>query len=765
MPHPEQEAEQAYVDHAYARLQAMRAAAQSMLGDAFAQRGRGTPQSITERDVSVRTSLARLGQLEIGDEPLIFGRIDTSGELDTAGEAFHIGRLAVSDDDQEPLVVDWRAPVAEPFYRATGRHPMGLARRRHFLTRGRDVTDLEDELFGGDGPGAGLGVGGSSVLLRALDRSRTGRMRDIVATVQREQDEVIRAPLAGVLVVQGGPGTGKTAVALHRAAYLLYTHRFPLERQGVLVVGPNPLFLRYIEHVLPSLGESGVELSTIGGLVHVARNHHPDGGPRSTRHGGHDAGLREEGVTTARVKGDARMARVLAKAVSDRQRPLRRDVRVPYGSYLLTFSVADSAEVVSQARRRAGSHNARRKVVEQGLARVLGAKLDAAQERARNAGLLPNGDGGAAPRRDLVELARDLRRLPPLVEALDRMWPVLTPEELLHDLFGAAPLVELAGSRRLSTDERGLLVRPRSASVDDVEWTDADLPLLDEARSLLGPASRTRHVGGNGGEEPELRTFGHIVVDEAQDLTPMQLRMLSRRSLSGSMTVVGDIAQATGPFAPRHWGDQLAHLPTRRAARAAQQSEEQPAQQSGEQAARAAQQSGEHGVQQVVLSVNYRTPAEIMELAGRVLAVAAPWLTVPESVRTGDGEPLRIALQPGERMEDVVARAVAAERAAVGAGTVAVVTPRSLVGVTSDALAAAGVDHQVASVRSDLSTGVTVLPVGAVKGLEFDAVVVVEPARIVREGPQGLRSLFVALTRPTQRLALVHAEPLPEPLR
>ena len=716
--HPEREAEQAYIDHAYARLQAMRDAARSMLGDAFAQRGRGTPQSITERDVSVRTSLARLDQLEIGDEPLVFGRIDTvaGGDNGDGSEAFHIGRLAVSDDDQEPLVVDWRAPVAEPFYRATGRYPMGLARRRHFLTRGREVTDLEDELFGGEGPDAGLGVGGSTVLLRALDRSRTGRMRDIVATVQREQDEVIRAPLAGVLVVQGGPGTGKTAVALHRAAYLLYTHRFPLERQGVLVVGPNPLFLRYIEHVLPSLGESGVELSTIGGLVHGV------------------TGVPEADGATARVKGDPRMARVLAKAVADRQRPLRRDVRVPYGSYLLTFSVADSAEVVAQARRRAGSHNARRRVVEQGLARVIGAKLDAAQERARNAGLLDDGEGGEPPRRDLAELARDLRRLPPLAEALDRMWPVLTPEELLHDLFGAAPLVELAASRRLRDHEWARLVRPRSPSVDRVQWTDADLPLLDEARSLLGPASRTRHVGGNG-DEPELRTFGHIVVDEAQDLTPMQLRMLSRRSLSGSMTVVGDIAQATGPLAPRRWEDQLAHLPTRR------------------------------GVQQVGVSVNYRTPAEIMELAGRVLAVAAPWLTVPESVRTGDAEPLLVAVPPGERREDVVARTVVSEQAAVDTGTLAVVVPRSLVAITSEGLTSAGVAHQVASVRSDLSTGVTVLPVEAVKGLEFDAVVVVEPDRIVAESHQGLRTLFVALTRPTQRLALVHADPLPDPLR
>src|SRR2546421_10267091 len=210
----------------------------------------------------VQASLNRLARLELGTEALCFGRIDRE-----TGELFHIGRLAVSDESHEPLVVDWRAPAAEPFYRATGREPLGLQRRRHFLTDGRRLVDIEDELFGIEGAVDGVQLSGSSALLAALERSRTGRMRDIVATVQREQDEIIRAPLAGVLVVQGGPGTGKTAVALHRAAYLLYTHRFTLQRQGVLVVGPNRLFMRYIEQVLPSLGESGVELSTIGGLV------------------------------------------------------------------------------------------------------------------------------------------------------------------------------------------------------------------------------------------------------------------------------------------------------------------------------------------------------------------------------------------------------------------------------------------------------------------------------------------------------------------
>jgi len=735
--HDELTAEQAYVDHAYARLAATRDAARSMLTDAFAQRGTGTPQSVTERDVSVRTSLARIEQLALGDEPLVFGRIDTDATPGDAGEAFHIGRLAVSDDDQEPLVVDWRAPVAEPFYRATGRHPMGLHRRRHFLTQGRRIVDLEDELFGGDGPNAGLGVGGSTVLLRALERSRTGRMRDIVATVQREQDEIIRAPLHGVLVVQGGPGTGKTAVALHRAAYLLYTHRFPLAQQGVLVVGPNPLFLRYIEHVLPSLGESGVELSTIGGLVHgaVARG--------------------EDEHVEARVKGDMRMAKVLAKAAADRQRPLRADLVVSYGSYRLVLTVAGSVDIVHQAKRRSTSHNSRRKLVELLLARKLGEQLDRAKDRARQAGLLPALDeddeddirSEREVQRDDRSFAEELRRIPAVAEALDRMWPVLSPEELLRDLYGARPLIELAGARWLDAQERAALHRPRTPLVD-VAWTDGDLALLDEATEILGAPPRPRHLLGAADAQVELRTFGHIVVDEAQDLTPMQLRMLGRRSLSGSMTLVGDIAQATGPFAPRRWSDQLAHLPTRR------------------------------GVTEVQLSVNYRTPAEIMDLAGRVLAEAAPWLTVPESVRTGDEAPRMVRVPLRTEVEGAAAAEVAAilghDRAAAGpgengaggdeAGSVVVITPRSLVQSTSTALDSAGIRHQVANARSDLGAGVTVLPVEVVKGLEFDSVVVVEPTRLVREAAQGMRSLFVALTRATQRLVLVHSEELPPAL-
>ena len=738
--HPELQTEQAYADHARECLEQTRAALADVLEDAYAAGGVGTPQAVTERDVSVRQALGRLEQLHVGEESLVFGRIDTAawaqptpdaggvggaGEAGARGEAFHIGRLAVSGPDQEPLVVDWRAPIAEPFYRATGAHPMGLARRRHFLAQGRQITDIEDELFGDGGPDGGLGVGGSTVLLKALERSRSGRMRDIVATVQREQDEVIRAPMAGVLVVQGGPGTGKTAVALHRAAYLLYTHRFPLERQGVLVVGPNPLFLRYIEHVLPSLGETGVELSTIGGLARTRAS-------------------AADGPATARVKGHPRMADVVAKAIADRERGLTRDLDIGIGSFRVRITAGDTRDIVAQARRRPTPHNTKRRTVEALLARRVASRLDALRERARETGLrsigveaLANGrrpaTGGRTPGGNDggdADLARELRAMPAVAEALDRMWPVLTAEELLHDLFGAAPLVDLAAGRWFSPQERSLLHRRRSESLEAIRWTDEDLPLLDEARALLGPVPKRRTTLGTEIDDPgDVRTFGHIVVDEAQDLTPMQLRMLARRSLNGSMTIVGDVAQATGAFAPRSWADQLAHLPVR-------------------------------GSREVELSVNYRTPAEIMTLAARVLAEAAPWLKPSESVRAGDADPRVVRAQPGLRGA-TLADAVRFERSAIGEGTIAVLAPPSLVVEAMAALQAAGLDPAVAGSNGALDAPITVLPVGLAKGLEFDAVVVVEPAIVVGESPQGLRALYVALTRPTRRLAIVHELQLP----
>ncbi|HUF32652.1 MAG TPA: hypothetical protein VMN58_05525 [Acidimicrobiales bacterium] len=681
--HPELEAEQAYIDHAYECLVSARQRAIELRRLTTVGPG-GTHQARYESEMVEDAIRNRLAQLHLGDVALVFGRIDPDGEVD---ERFYIGRLAVADDAQEPVVVDWRAPIAEPFYRATGRDPMGLARRRHFATRGPRLLDIEDETFvaGGEGT-AGGGLVGQSVLLTALEGARTGRLGDIVATIQAEQDEIIRSDLGGLLVVQGGPGTGKTVVALHRAAYLLYTHRFPLEGQGVLVVGPNRLYLRYIERVLPSLGEAGVELALLADLV-----------PERVGQG-------RDNPVADRVKGDLRMVALLAHAVRDRQRPLREDLVVGMGLLRLRCSVEASRRIVRDARRRARNHNAGRRFVEAGLWEELAASAHAELE--------------ADVVRERLLGDADVRA------ALERMWPVLTPVDLLRDLFGSRPLTRLAADGHLTDEELESLHHERGERDDDRRWTTADVPLLDEARSLLG-ARKAK-------EDAEMRTFGHIVVDEVQDLSPMQLRMLARRSLGGSMTIVGDMAQATGPWAPDSWDDVISHLPSRRPARRTE------------------------------LSIGYRTPASIMTLANRVLAEAAPDLTPPTAVRAGGDLPVVLAVEP-DGLAAEVARLAARERDAVGEGNVAVIAPDSLLADLAEALTAAGVDHGEAA-RSGIDAQVNLVPVRLVKGLELDAIIVVEPAAIVAEEPQGLRSLYVALTRATRRLSVVHAQPLPPAL-
>ncbi|MGH9099966.1 MAG: HelD family protein, partial [Acidimicrobiales bacterium] len=813
--HPDLEEEQAYLDRAYEGLEVMREDASRMLQSVLDVGRGGTFQSRTERDIVVRTSLARLAQLDIGDQALLFWRIDRLPENGAPGESFHIGRLAVSGEGHEPLVVDWRAPVAEPFYRATGLDPQGLARRRHLAVRGRTVTGVEDEYFAlpgrlqgahpgangsvgngaigarpvgngsagarpdGNAPGGagavaeGLSLGGPGALLAALGEERTGQMGDIVATIQREQDEIIRSPLGGVLMVQGGPGTGKTAVALHRAAYLLYTHRFPLERQGVLVVGPNPLFLRYIERVLPSLGETGVTLATAAGLV-------PEIRVRSV-----------ERPAVARLKGDARMARVIARAVRTRQRGLRRDLDVAFGATTLHLQAAEAEQVAAAARRRPGSHNARRRFVEHQVLQRLAEQYERFRRRET-----ADGTGAGEPGERGLELAalrRQIARNAAVAEALDRMWPRLSPHELVHDLFGARPLLAAAGRGILSEAELALLRRPRSASLAGVPWTAADAALVDEARSLLGPRRvrpRQRRTATDRDEHPrdelgswpaglgvsplpstsanghvpedDVRVFGHIVVDEAQDLSPMQLRMLARRSISGSMTVVGDVAQATGPWLSDGWTDVERHLSPARPARV------------------------------VELSVGYRTPAEVMEVAAGVLAIAAPGLRAPSPMRRSGVVPTALRAAPGE-VASRTAQVAAAELAAVGGGRLAVLVPPSLAGEVTRALEAAGLDpvDPRDGAGPGLAAPLVVLPAAESHGLEFDAVVVVEPAAIVHgddgddgddgdevtddagaggapvaEQPStaGYRALYVALTRPTRRLAVVHGADLPEGL-
>jgi DNA helicase IV len=540
-------------------------------------------------------------------------------------------------------------------------------------------------------------VRGHGALIAALETTRTGRLTDIVATIQGEQDEIIRAEMPGVLVVQGGPGTGKTVVALHRAAYLLYTFRFPLEGQGVLVVGPNRLFLGYIEQVLPSLGEAGVELAVLADLV-------PD-----VEILGWDSGL------TARVKGDLRMAAFLARAVRDREMALRDDLVVGYGLQHLRLTVGQSRHIVDQARRRYRKHNAGRKFVESEV----------------YAALARSGRGDL----EVHEVRERLRQHPDVRLALERMWPVLTPAQLLHDLYGAPSLLKHAAGDHLSTDEWRALHRRRADDVGSVAWTNDDGPLLDEAFAILGPVPRSKRQKAAAAEaglpiDDEVRTYGHIVVDEAQDLSPMQLRMLDRRSLNGSMTIVGDIAQSTGQWAHDSWQEILDLLPDKRPPRRAE------------------------------LTIGYRLPAPNMALAARVLRFAAPDLTPPTSIR-GDGDHPRIlGTPPGGSIGDVVVDAVRVELDAVGLGNVAVIVPWSLVDDVDDALTAAGIEHGRAT-RHGLDQQVTVVPVGLVKGLELDASVVVEPAAIVDEEPQGLRSLYVALTRATKRLALVHDRPLP----
>lgn len=711
--HPDLADEQSYIDHAYVCLERSREDAWKLRDLTQAGLG-GTFQARYERDVFDEALINRLTTLDLGDAALVFGRIDQMIEGPDGTESFHIGRLAVADESSEPVVVDWRAPVAEPFYRATGRESMGLARRRHFAVQGRTLLGIEDELFGDghlgighddgldaehvEGASAPMGAGlrGYSTLLAVLERGRTGQLGDIVATIQGEQDEIIRSPQAGVLVVQGGPGTGKTVVALHRAAYLLYTFRFPLEDQGVLVIGPNRVFLRYIERVLPSLGEAGVEQVVLGDLVSDVDLARPFVDPADP-------------PLTARVKGDIRMSDVIDQAVTDRERPLREDLVLPFRTGYVRLRAAESARIVKAAQRRFRRHNAARRWFEGEVWSSLAATW--------------REDVTPAEVRDAVRGLDEMRA------ALERMWPVLTPAQLLHDLFGSKALLRLAAERHLSPEEYLSLHRERSADIRDVRWTDGDVALLDEARSYLGPKPGK---GGKVDEADEIRTYGHIVIDEVQDLTPMQLRMAARRSLNGSMTVVGDLAQATGALAPDTWDDVLAHLPDRRPSRV------------------------------IGLSVGYRIPNQIMELANRVMRAATPELRAPTAVRDGDFEPEITAVD-----RSVLGRTVAARTQAmidvIGDGNLAVVVPDAMADEISEALTTAGIEHGRAT-RTGLDTGVTVVPVSVVKGLELDGVVVVEPARIVAAEQQGLRALYVALTRSTRMLTIVHSEPLPRAL-
>lgn len=687
--HPELAAEQTHIDLAYERLDQARDEAIRLKDMVEVGRG-GTNQARWEREVINESIANRLHQLELGERSLCFGRIDQFE--DAGGGSYHIGRIAVSSETQEPLIVDWRAPVAEAFYRATGGDPQGLIRRRHFTSRGRQVLALEDEFFGEAAASGSVTINGRELrgqgaLISALEENRTGRLTDIIGTIQSEQDEIIRGPLPGVLVVQGGPGTGKTVVALHRAAYLLYTHRFPLDGQGVLVVGPNRLFLGYIEQVLPSLGEAGIEMAVLADLV------------RDIRVTGRDEQL------AARVKGDLRIVNVVRRALKDRQRPWRSDLVVGIGVRKIRVPVEVSEKIVTEARRRYRTHNAARKFVVASLYEALAEH---------------HPDGMPAE-----TIKEQTHGSPEIADALNWMWPVLTPAQLLHDLYGSAALTKSAAPK-LTAEERAALYRPWEDEKDTgrVIWTVDDVPVLDEAREVLGPRPKRK-------ADDDFRTYGHIVVDEAQDLSPMQLRMLTRRSLNGSMTIVGDIAQSTGAWPHNSWDEILEHLPERRPPSMAE------------------------------LTVGYRIPGPAMELAGKILTEAAPDLKPPVSVRQ-DGDEPRFVEAPSidELIETVIS--VVTEEAAVGdTGNVAVICPQSAYDSVVAGFEKADVRVGRAP-RDGLDRQITVVPVNLVKGLEVDASVVVEPAAILDEEPQGARSLYVACTRATKRLAIVNARPLPD---
>ena len=751
----DRQSEQKYVTMLYERLDGLREQAAGRLAGALRGTG-GTPEARSQRDASVGMYTEQLSQLSAVEAGLCFGRLDFDAGPD---DVRYVGRIGIFDDagTYDPLLVDWRAPAARPFYLATAADPDGVRRRRHIRTNDRTVVALDDEILDiATAAGRNEGLAGEAALLAAVGAARTGRMRDIVETIQAEQDRVIRSDLGGVLVVQGGPGTGKTAVALHRAAYLLYTHRRELSTRAVLVVGPNETFLRYISHVLPSLAETGVLLRTLGDLFPgvSARGAEPD--------------------AVAEIKGRTEMVDVLAEAIADRQELPAEPITLVVDRETVTLDREVAERAREKARRTGRLHNPAREVFAREVVEALAGQVAAA------IGTDPYADdplgGGDAPgdpmilgEADLADIRRELTADAGLQAALDRLWPILTPQRLVAELYASDERLAAAGA------DPALRREPTAA------WTPADVPLLDEAAEQLGPdpaaaavvvdeAERVRRselayaegaleiargsasIDVEDEAEPELllvtdlldaselaerqeraaqltaaeraardRTwaFGHVIVDEAQELSPMAWRLLMRRSPNRSMTVVGDVAQTGAPAGAASW-DAVFKAYVADRWRLAE------------------------------LTVNYRTPAEVMELAGRVLRSYDPSAAPPRSVRSTGVAP---EFHPLSLLPDVVRR----ETAEVPEGRVAVIAPA---GRVAELAARIGLDPD----DPDLEAPVVALTVRQAKGLEFDAVVVADPEGILAESPRGANDLYVALTRATQRLTVLHSGDAPPPL-
>ncbi|WP_406200301.1 AAA family ATPase [Kitasatospora sp. NBC_01560] len=628
---------------------------------------------------------ARIAALaDLSHTPLFFGRLDylhaISEELSegSGGENFYIGRRHVHDADGDPMVIDWRAPVSQPFYRASRTAPMDVERRRRFGYTGGELTAYEDEHL----TDAAESETTSALLAAEIEKPRVGPMRDIVATIQPEQDEIVRADITGTVCVQGAPGTGKTAVGLHRVAYLLYAHRERLARTGTLVIGPNNAFLSYIEQVLPALGELEVAQATVQQLV------------------AHVEVRAEDTAEAARLKGDARMAEVLRRAV-------RAGIALP----------AEPCVVVRGSRRWRVPVNELTEIIEELKSRDIryGAARDALPQRIAHAVLLKMEQGGEAPD-DRVQDA--VARNPAVKATVKACWPAVDPAKLVLRLLSEPEFLAACADGVLTPEEQRAVLLPKPGrSVKTARWTPADAVLVDETTDLV---QRTA-------------SLGHVVLDEAQDLSPMQYRAVGRRCTTGSATVLGDLAQGTTPWATASWPDALHHL-------------------------------GKPTAHVEELTKGFRVPEEVIAYASRLLPSIAPGLAPATSVRAAPGS-LTITRVGAEERDKAVVEAC--HRALGHEGSTGLIAADARIPLLASALTAAGLPYLSPGAETSAEARLTLVPASLAKGLEYDYVVLDEPAAVVAgepDGRTGLRRLYVALTRAVSGLAVLHAEPLPEQL-